>query len=37
VPLAEAHAMSEIHVVYREDERSPLVPRFVQLLTASKT
>lgn len=37
VPLADANAMSEIHVVYREDERSPLVPRFVQLLTASKT
>jgi hypothetical protein len=26
--------MSEIHVVYRDDERSPLVPRFVQLLLA---
>ena len=36
VPLAEANAMSEIHVVYREDERSPLVPRFVQLLAAGK-
>lgn len=36
VPLAETNAMSEIHVVYREDERSPLVPRFVQLLTAAK-
>ena len=32
VPLADAESMSEIHVVYREDERSPLVPRFVQLL-----
>ena len=36
VPLDEANAMSEIHVVYREDERSPLVPRFVQLLAAGK-
>ncbi|HUB90392.1 MAG TPA: LysR substrate-binding domain-containing protein [Dyella sp.] len=36
VPLAEANAMSEIHVVYREDERSPLVPRFVQLLATAK-
>ncbi|RUL78326.1 LysR family transcriptional regulator [Dyella choica] len=36
VPLAEANAMSEIHVAYREDERSPLVPRFVQLLTVVK-
>jgi DNA-binding transcriptional LysR family regulator len=36
VPLAEANAMSEIHVAYREDERSPLVPRFVQLLLAAK-
>lgn len=36
VPLAEANAMSEIHVVYREDERSPLVPRFIQLLLASR-
>ncbi|HTC25988.1 LysR substrate-binding domain-containing protein [Dyella sp.] len=34
VPLADAAAMSEIHVVYRDDERSPLVPRFVQLLLA---
>ncbi|MGN6320318.1 MAG: LysR substrate-binding domain-containing protein [Dyella sp.] len=37
VPLAEANAMSEIHVVYRDDERSPLVPRFVQLLTVAKS
>ena len=36
VPLAEANAMSEIHVVYRDDERSPLVPRFVQLLATGK-
>ncbi|HTV84295.1 MAG TPA: LysR substrate-binding domain-containing protein [Dyella sp.] len=34
VPLADAESMSEIHVVYRQDERSPLVPRFVQLLLA---
>jgi DNA-binding transcriptional LysR family regulator len=32
VPLADAESMSEIHVAYREDERSPLVTRFVQLL-----
>ena len=37
VPLAEANAMSEIHVVYRDDERSPLVPRFVQLLATGKS
>ncbi|HUA79947.1 MAG TPA: LysR substrate-binding domain-containing protein [Dyella sp.] len=37
VPLAEANAMSEIHVVYREDERSPLVPRMLQLLLAVKS
>ncbi|GAB2583287.1 LysR family transcriptional regulator [Dyella jejuensis] len=36
IPLAEATAMSEIHVVYREDERSPLLPRFIQLLLAGK-
>lgn len=35
VPLAEPNAMSEIHVVYREDERSPLVPRFIQLIATS--
>lgn len=37
IPLAETNAMSEIHVVYREDERSPLVPRFIRLLLASKS
>jgi DNA-binding transcriptional LysR family regulator len=36
VPLADAAAMSEIHVVYRDDERSPLVPRFVQLPVAGQ-
>jgi DNA-binding transcriptional LysR family regulator len=32
VPLADSAAMSEVHVVYREDERSPLVPRFIKLI-----
>jgi DNA-binding transcriptional LysR family regulator len=34
VPLADPAAMSEIHVVHRRDERSPLVARFVRLLTS---
>jgi DNA-binding transcriptional LysR family regulator len=32
VPLTDPAAMSEVHVVYREDERSPLVPRFIKLI-----
>jgi DNA-binding transcriptional LysR family regulator len=32
VPLADPSAMSEVHVAYREDERSPLVPRFIKLI-----
>jgi DNA-binding transcriptional LysR family regulator len=32
VPLADASAVSEVHVAYREDERSPLVPRFIKLI-----
>jgi DNA-binding transcriptional LysR family regulator len=35
VPLAEAAAMSEVHVVYRDDERSPLVPRFIKLIATN--
>jgi DNA-binding transcriptional LysR family regulator len=32
VPLADPAAMSEIHVVRRRDDRSPLVAQFIQLL-----
>jgi len=32
VPLTDPAAMSEIHVVHRRDERSPLVAKFVRLL-----
>jgi DNA-binding transcriptional LysR family regulator len=32
VPLVDSVAMSEIHVMHRRDERSPLVARFVRLL-----
>ena len=32
VPLSDPAAMSEIHVVHRRDERSPLVAKFVRLL-----
>ncbi|PWK85290.1 LysR substrate-binding domain-containing protein [Fulvimonas soli] len=35
VPLADPASMSEIHVVHRRDERSPLVARFVRLLLAA--
>lgn len=34
VPLADPAAMSEIHVVRRRDERSPLVAQFTRLLLA---
>jgi DNA-binding transcriptional LysR family regulator len=36
VPLAEAEAMSHIHVVYRQDERSALVAQFTRLLLARR-
>nr|WP_239538099.1 LysR family transcriptional regulator [Dyella mobilis] len=35
IPLADADATSEVHVVYREDERSPLVPRFIKLIATN--
>lgn len=35
VQLSDPAAMSEIHVVRRRDDRSPLVARFVKLLTAT--
>jgi DNA-binding transcriptional LysR family regulator len=34
VPLADPAAMSEIHVVRRRDDRSPLVTQFIRLLLA---
>ena len=34
VPLADLAAMSEVHVVGRRDDRSPLVARFTRLLLA---
>lgn len=35
-PLADPAAMSEVHVAHLQDERSPLVKRFVQLLLTHK-
>lgn len=35
VPLTDPTAMSEIHVVYREDERLPLLPHFIQLILSN--
>jgi DNA-binding transcriptional LysR family regulator len=32
VQLSDPAAVSDVHVVYRDDERSPLVPRFIKLI-----